>query len=326
MTTAEAQLILAAWRPGMEATPEVRAALALAEQDAELGRWLARHGAFQAAVSERLRDVKPPAGLADRILAARKTAPFPREAAPPWRPWAWAAAAAVVLAGMLWAALRPTGADAFEVFRQRMVGTVLREYRMDSTTPDAAAVRRHLAGRGAPDAFALPAPLAAQPVLGGGRLEWREHPVAMVCFDRGGTTLFLFVVDRGALGRSAPGADVFSRVSRLETGAWSDARYTYVLAAALPSEQLRELIRRADGAGLDGHGAAHAAAGPPACASAAGLPHVGVGADGHALHEPGKVARFAGRQPERQHGGLGARRHAGAGVQPAAQLRVAVGK
>lgn len=245
MNAAQARRILAAWRPGTadDAEPAVREALALAEQDPDLGAWLVRHRAFQQAVAVRLRAVTPPAALADRILAARKTVAFPPPAARRRAWWLAAAAAGVLAAGaVFWMTPPPREPEPFEAFRRRMVGTVLREYRMDIVTNDLAAVRGFLAARGAPSGYVLPSALQRLPVLGGGELDWRGRPVAMTCLDRGGTTLFLFAVDRGALGAGAPAVETFARINRLETAAWSDARHTFLLAAQVSAAELRALL------------------------------------------------------------------------------------
>ncbi len=71
MNNDEAKFILAAYRPGgQDATdPLFAEALALASRDAELKGWLETQVSFDAAVSAKLREVRAPVGLRDKILA-----------------------------------------------------------------------------------------------------------------------------------------------------------------------------------------------------------------------------------------------------------------
>lgn len=71
MTQQEAKAILVMYRPDSPdaADPEFAEALALARQDAELGRWLAEHCAVQGALRARFRQIPVPQELQARILA-----------------------------------------------------------------------------------------------------------------------------------------------------------------------------------------------------------------------------------------------------------------
>src|SRR5206468_6644669 len=98
--------------------------------------------------------------------------------------------------------------DRFADYRETMVQTVLRQYRMDVTTSDAQVVRSFVAGRGGPADYTVPNGLQQLKLLGGGLLKWRGHRVSMICFDRGDREiLYFFVLERSAV-KDAPGKNL----------------------------------------------------------------------------------------------------------------------
>lgn len=255
MTRDDAKMILVAWNPESPPDPadaELQEALALAERDLELGRWLRQQRDFHRATRSALRGLAVPPDLADRILAARKTVRpqfggVGRGLGLGGAAGRWAAVAGIVLllglVGAQWfRAGGPAGTD-FATFRSRMVRTVTREYRMDVVTNDLGAIRGFLAAHAAPADFALPPGLAALKPTGGGLLSWQGQPVAMVCLDGGRVgTLFLFVVPSNNVAHGRPEAPVIEQVNRLGTVAWTDQGRTYVLAAAAGAESLRGFL------------------------------------------------------------------------------------
>lgn len=234
MTTQEAKQILQLYRPGVDdaAEPEVAAALKLAKEDAELGHWLETQQAFHAAVSAKLREVTPPPGLKEKLLAqSDKIVALPQ---PPQRRMAWwFAAAAIVVGAVLMARMThaPVHPDKFMNFQERMVSTAIRQYRMDITTNDMAQVRRYLENHGSPADYQVPAGLERLQLTGAASLRWRSNPVSMVCFDRGNKQMvFLFVTPRTALKDPPPAQPVEKKISQFETLSWSSGDKCYVLA------------------------------------------------------------------------------------------------
>jgi uncharacterized membrane protein YbaN (DUF454 family) len=231
MTAREAQAILLLHRPGLpdDGDPQMAAALALARRDPELAAWFTQHCAFQEALRRKLASAPVPADLREQLLAAPKII----------RPvfwqrrsnWLAAAAVLVLLLGLAGIWLRQPPPDRFADFRSRMVRTVLREYRMDIVTNDMAQVRHFMATRGAPADYEVPAGLAQLPLTGGGQLQWRGHPVSMVCFDRGNQQmLYLFVLPRAATKSVPPSVPQAERVNKLQTLSWSRGDKVYLLA------------------------------------------------------------------------------------------------
>lgn len=162
-----------------------------------------------------------------------------------WRqPVLWTLAASVVLvcalAG-LW--LKPSTPNALAQFQARMVGSALREYRMDLVTNDMRQVRQLMAKGGAPADYVVTPGLEKLQLTGGGLLRWQNHPVAMVCFDRGDSQmLFLFVLDRTALPNPPPATPKLEKVNQLMTASWTEGDKTYVLAGPEEADFARKYL------------------------------------------------------------------------------------
>ena len=231
MTLGQAKEILLLYRPGTADAedPQVVAAVELARRDPELARWFERHCAFQNAMRAKLRQIEVPAHLKAALLAQQNIIRLPI-----WwqRPvWLAAVAAVVLFLGLAAIWLNPAHPDRFANFQARMVSTALREYRMDLVTNDMRQLRQFIAGKGAPSEYQLPKGLEKLQLTGGGCLQWRSHPVAMVCFNRGDDQmLFLFVMKRSALKDPPAETPQVSKVAELQTVSWTYGEYTYVLA------------------------------------------------------------------------------------------------
>ena len=185
--------------------------------------------------------IEVPAHLKARILAP------PNIVRPQiwWRSPVWLAAAAsfALLIGLASLWFKPASADGFANFQSRMVSTALREYRMDIVTNDMSQVRQFMAARGAPADYEVAPGLSRLQLTGGGLLRWRNHPVSMVCFDRGDKQmLYLFVMDRSALKDPPPLRPQLNRVNELLAVSWSEGDKTYVLTGPEESDFLRKYL------------------------------------------------------------------------------------
>lgn len=234
MNRAQAKQILLLFRPGIipdAQDPELREAMDLARQDAELGKWFQQHQAFQASVSAKLKQIEVPAHLKNALLAS------PKIVRPPafWQRPLWIAAAAifVILLGLANFLLRPSVPDRFADYRQTMVSEAVRVYGMDLVTNSEAQLRGFLDRKGAPADYQLTQGLEKLPLKGGGLLRWRGNPVSMVCFERGtNQMLFLFVLKRSALKDPPPEISKaeLAQVEGLTTTCWTRGSDTYLLA------------------------------------------------------------------------------------------------
>jgi len=231
----EAKQILLLYRPGTADAedPQVEAAMKVACQDPELGRWFTQHAEFQKAMRSKLRQIEVPPHLKAGLLARNQIA-FPSAW---WRNptviWLAAAAMVVVMVVGLVALRNPRDRfDRFANFKERIVGEVQRQYVMDWETTDMSRLRKSIASRGGQSDYDIPKGLQKLKLTGGGVLKWQSHPVSMVCFDRGGgRMMFLFVMKRDAVKDPPPAQNPqLSIVHNYLTASWTRGDNSYVLA------------------------------------------------------------------------------------------------
>ncbi len=246
MNNAEARFLLNAYRPGGHDANDgaMSAALTQAKADPALGAWLARSQAHDGAVAAKLREIAPPAGLREAILAGSRASGQVRP--PPsrprwWRPvWLAAAAAAVaLLGGVTWWRL-PVGGATLDEFA---VNVVARGILLQQRGADVGELKSWLAERGGPLPEVLPAKFTELRALGCRTLEFRGRDVSLVCFERGGKKFHVFVARRDDFLDTPAGAAprFFERKQRV-AAAWSDARNHYVLVSDADLPALRRLL------------------------------------------------------------------------------------
>jgi hypothetical protein len=250
VTTNEAKTILLAYRPGTPDAEDLQMAeaLALAERDPELARWLEAHVARQGALRSRLRQIPVPAGLKEQIISER----LAEQRRLAWRPVrALAAVAALVLIfsfAVFWP-VRP-GPNTLNIYQNRMVGVALRGYAMDLATNDLVQIRAHLARNRAPADFDLPAGLKQVEVSGCAVENWEGGKVSMICFRTGKplpageqSDIWLFVVDSSSFkGLPAGDATRVSRINRLITASWTQGNKLYLLGTEGDEQTLKKYL------------------------------------------------------------------------------------
>ena len=199
MNNQEAKLILQAYRPGGldAADPMFAEALALAQHDPELQKWLAKEQALDALVQARLQQAVPiPFGLKTRLLAQRKAV----------RPVAWwrtpfwlvtAAAVLVLMAALTVVWLKPSDRPQFADLRETMVQNSLQmDEHVSHMAKDMAQIQDWLKTQKAPANFAMPASLHDAMLHGCKVLDWHGQKVTMLCLmASGGSHVDLFVID-----------------------------------------------------------------------------------------------------------------------------------
>ncbi len=248
MTPREAQEVLLSCKPGSEPAddPQVAEALDLVRADADLRQWYEQHRTWDSAVRQKFRDLPVPADLKASILAGEKVVAGPAH----WwnRRAAILAVAAMVtllvtIGLMLVRRAPPTSADTFAQFRTRMIGTVLREYRMDLETNDMAQIRSFLVSRGAPADYQVPAGLQKLKLAGCGKLDWQGKPVAMVCFEDQRERLVWMFVAKAANWNDRPSSEPdFARVISCATASWSEGDAVYVIGGETSEAEIRKLL------------------------------------------------------------------------------------
>jgi hypothetical protein len=237
----QAKEILLLYRDGIDRPddPEFAAALALANNDADLGHWLEHQQMTHKLLRAKFKEIVVPEGLKEQIISERRvhtTFRFKKKLA--------FASAIIAIALLLISIFTtfdffPKGEDKyFSGFRTRMVRTAVGLYpKMDLETSDLASIHEFLTQRGHGD-YTLPSPLARTTGTGCKLLSWQGHPVSMVCFNSGGTApstkpdLFLFVMNEKFVpDPSAAKPSDIVQVSTLATVGWTRNGKIYLLGA-----------------------------------------------------------------------------------------------
>jgi len=239
MNSLQAKEILALYRPGTadREEPEVAAALALAQSDPELSRWLEDHCATQTLLRARFKQIPVPEGLKEQILSEKKahtTLPLPRKLALV----AAGVMALLLVAGIALSLLGPREDQTFANFQSRMVRTIARAYpKMDLATSDLGKIRQYLVQHQAHGDYQLPPQLEKTAGTGCAVFPWQGKTVSMICFNSGTTPsptqpdLYLFVVNQSDVPNAPPvGPPQFARTNRVVTASWSSGGKTYLLA------------------------------------------------------------------------------------------------
>ena len=244
MDRQSAKEILACYRPGRDdpADPAFGEALEQARRDPELAHWLAQQTAFDAVVSETLRDLPVPANLRKQILAHVSAPPIARAwwRQPAFRAAAVALVALATLAGV-WLANQP---DTFDAYRQQMAALVSGDYDMNLKSTDLKEIRQYLASRGWPSDYALTPAMQRLEAEGGSVIKWHGKKISLVCVQAGDDKdLFLFVVPRSTL-PDAPATETpqFASVDGMMTAAWSVGEQLYLLASHADEKLLRSYL------------------------------------------------------------------------------------
>jgi len=240
MDRSEARKILTTYRPGIDDhDPQFAQALAWAQADAELSRWLSDERKIHAVLRRTLSNIDVPEELAQKIVRQR---PIP--IATGWKlpPAIRLAAAIAILASLAVYWFRPAPKSNLTSYEAYLTRLVSKGYRMSLETSDLNKIRNFLAGNQAPSDYTLPSILERTPALGCATLSWNGNPVSMLCFaDNNDRKLFLFIVDRQAI-PDAPrsSSPEVARIGDFSAKSWAHERKAYVLTLRGDPALLRE--------------------------------------------------------------------------------------
>lgn len=256
MSNDEAKFILSAYRPGGRDAedPAMAQALAQAKADPALGAWFAREQAHAAAVAGKLREIAPPAGLREMILAGanvsgsqvernfgQTSGPTTRRAWWAQPTWLAAAAAIALFLGLVAWRMTPVPGGTFEEFA---VNFVDKGFRLPKHSDDMRVLHDWLAEQHGPLPETLPAKFAELRALGCKKLDFRGRDVSLVCFERGGKEFHVFVARRDEVG-GAGATDAglrFIEGRKLAAATWVDAKNRYVIVSDADMAALKALL------------------------------------------------------------------------------------
>ncbi|MEM9479335.1 MAG: hypothetical protein AAGA58_06700 [Verrucomicrobiota bacterium] len=220
--------------------PGVEEALSLAESDAELQSWLESEQSLDAAMNERLQSVEIPAGLRDQLLSTVASAKPEGGKIIGFPPVLLAAAAAVVLLGIIGISnmffggnsIEQTGPISFASFQNTMADmTHSRSVNLTHYNKDFTNLQNWVDENGGPSTPSCEK-LAAKKSNGCAFIEWGDQKVAVFCIDADkDKRVHMFVLDRNEF-PSLPSDEEMKSVARkngLETAGWADEESVYIV-------------------------------------------------------------------------------------------------
>jgi hypothetical protein len=242
----EAKFTLTARRPGGDGTDgeaPMREALARAATDPTLGAWLAREQAHARIVTERLREILPPAGLRSAILAGARAQRAPAWWGRPGSVWLAAAASLAVVGLLVWQSPRGVETRLADAFAQGVIADYTSAAHTSMASREPTRLQTWLRGAELSLRAGLPFEFAQLPQEGCRALRVQGRDVLEICFSRPGQgELHLYVAlsttpGRRAEVRFAPAADRVPAYAQ-----WSDGRHDYVLVTRHDPAALRALF------------------------------------------------------------------------------------
>lgn len=255
MSNDEAKFILSAYRPGGEdaGDPAMAKALEQATHDPALRAWFERGQKHDLAVAGKLKEVMPPAGLRDAILAGGRVSAGSRESTDEhmagaerkkrswWAQPVWLAAAAAValfLGVGVWR-MTPVQGGNMEEFAMKFVG---KGFMLQKHSADVAALKTWLSEKHGPLPEALPAKFADLKALGCRTLDYQGHEVSLVCFERGGKEFHVFVARLDDVPGAMEAMPRFVEGQKLVAATWTDSKNRYVLVSDAGMEAVKRLL------------------------------------------------------------------------------------
>ncbi len=241
MNRDEARTILLLYRPGTADAndPRIAEALAAAQGDPELSRWLEEHCARQEALRAKFRQIAAPAGLKEQIVSEQAASSRLNSR----RRLIIGAAAVAAIVGSLviltpfWLPPRAVPGNTLAIFENQMTRAALSGYYMNLMTNDPAQIQNYLAQNRAPADYVLPPALQKTAMAGCAIEGWQSTRASMICFRTGRplpagrqADLWLFVADRASLKDAPPpGPPRITTVQQLATAVWTRNDKVYFL-------------------------------------------------------------------------------------------------
>jgi hypothetical protein len=218
------------------------AALAQAGSDPALGAWFARAQAHDAALAAKLREITPPAGLREAILAGARVSRAP-QAARRW-PTIWlalAASVAVLLTVSLALWPKRAGAEVAQLTAFALNDTAHGQHGGHGTAAGALQVR--LSQPSTRLGAGLPVEFATLRATGCRTLTVAGHDVLEVCFQRDGVWYHCYIAKCADFPAREPGAAAeFVQEARLAGATWADATHRFVVVTDAGLEAVKRLL------------------------------------------------------------------------------------
>ena len=244
MSNNEAKFILGAYRAdGSDADNALfSVALAQAKADPALGAWFARAQAYDAAMAAKLREIAPPAGLREAILAGARASRAPRtERRFPTMWLALAASVAVLLTATL--ALWPTRAAAGTAQLSAFAIADTAHGKHGSHGEAAGALQLMLSQPSNRLSAGLPVDFATLRATGCRTLNFAGHDVLEVCFQRNGAWFHCYIVNNADFPSMAKETVTdFEQQAGFGSASWSDGVHRFVVVSNAGLAAVKQLL------------------------------------------------------------------------------------
>lgn len=244
MNNQEAKFVLRAYRPnGVDANDKLFSEpLRQAQQDPELGAWLAMEQSFDAAVAGKLQEITAPAGLRDAILMGSRVSGSPRN------PWQWirwvglgaAAALLVVTSVALWPKPLETETRLLTNFALRDTAA-----QHDGHGPEAEVLQSVLSDPGKRIRDSLSASFDELRSKGCRTVAVGGRDIFEICFNRDGKWFHLYALRSANDAESPSSADVvMHRRKDLSYATWFDPKngFHYAIVSEYGKQSLERLL------------------------------------------------------------------------------------
>jgi Protein of unknown function (DUF3379) len=245
MNSEEAKLFLHACRlNGEDANaPRMAEALEQTRRDPELFAWYNDQRALDAAISQKLQQIRVPPDLADKILSKRM-ALSQRPTRRYWMPLALAASVVLLLSlGLLTFGRFKSPPTEFAAMRADMAGFLAEFPRLDLATDQWPEIVRWLARNPALTSVEIPPSLKQFPGLGCREVRWRGKRLMLVCFAAQGEIVHLFIIPKSELRDGTfPPAPVYARVNSWSTASWSQGDVVFLTLTKRDEKFLNNLL------------------------------------------------------------------------------------
>jgi hypothetical protein len=248
MDKQEAKLLLQSYRPdGQDASdPAFAEALALASQDAELGRWLEGECALDKIIGQHLREFPVPPDLRGAVVTGQRSQHRISQPAHAW--WrspslAWAAAIVLVFVAAYFVRDGSDSSVALAAYRESMTANLRSGFVFDQRDERPEKLKDWLAEHGGMPDFQVPAGLRQAASLGCKLIEFNGMKSALICFSLSDQqVVHLFVVDGTRFRpQDFEAAACALRCNDYDTFAWREQDRVFLLAGGVGLDRLREL-------------------------------------------------------------------------------------
>jgi len=246
MNNVEAKFILQGYRSNGADAGDATFAAALEQTrvDPALHGWFAREQAFDGAISAKLSQISPPAGLREAILAGARVSTHMETARPWWQRPAWIAlAASVALIGAASLSLWPKSAAAGDTLADFALADSRHAATHGGHGHETGALQAALndpmsrLGRG------LPVDFAALEKAGCRSLTFDGHEVLEVCFQRNGAWFHCYIARRADFhALTAAVVPAVAEVPGAAIATWMDNRHLFVVVSEAGRAALEKLL------------------------------------------------------------------------------------